>query len=93
MPEKMGNVIFDVSKLPGCFSAREFGALWAAERNVRCLASNIVKKWKQQQQSLGASQMRWKMTGWFADLGLGLLKLELDGTWDSNPFMQLAPNY
>lgn len=48
-----------------------------------------------QQPSLGTSQMRWKMTGWFAVLGLGLrlLKLELDGTWDSNPFMQLAPNY
>lgn len=48
-----------------------------------------------QQQILGTAQTRWKMTGWFAVLGLGLrlLKLELDGTWDSNPFMQLAPNY
>lgn len=34
-----------------------------------------------QQQILGTAQMRWKMTGWFAVLGLGLrlLKLELDG--------------
>lgn len=52
-------------------------------------------KGKQQQQISGTAQMRWKMTGWFAVFGLGLrlLKLELDGTWDSNPFMQLAPNY
>jgi len=90
----MGNVIFDISELPGCSLAGEFGALRAADQNLRCLASNMVKKWKQQQ-GLDASQMRWKMTGWFADLGLGLrlLKLELDGTWDSNPFMQLARNY
>lgn len=55
---------------------------------------DYCQKWKQQR-SFGPSQMRWKMTGWFADLGLGLrlLKLELDGIWDSNPFVQLPPNY
>lgn len=45
----MGNGVFDISELPGCSSTKEFGAPWAADQNLRCLASNIVKKWKQQQ--------------------------------------------
>ena len=90
----MGNVIFDISELPGCSPARLFGVAVSCGAELEVPGKQYCQKWKQQQ-SLGTSQMRRKMTGWFADLGLGLrlLKLELDGTWDSNPFRQLAPNY
>lgn len=91
---KMGNVIFYINALPGWSPAREFRVAVSCRAELEVPGKQYCQKWKQQQ-SLGTSQMRWKMTGWFGDLGsgLGLLKLELDGTWDFNPSMQLAPNY
>lgn len=73
----MGNVIFCIVSCQDTPQQGSLGAVGCNE-NLRCLASGMVKKWKQQQ-SLGTSQVRWKMTGWFADPGLDV---RLGAIWD-----------
>lgn len=76
----MGDGIFDSSSLPGCSSAVEFRRLGAG---IEVPGEHHHQKLRHQQ-SLGTSRKRWNMTEWLAGLGfgLGLLKSELDGTYD-----------